>query len=399
MLRVVKRGQIYQIEGYLSRKRVRATLGIRDRQAALLASAKIERALAQGKSSDLWPELAQALPPRSFQQLAALVCYQEKPQAPAHTWQTLRRAFIAHCRQRIARRKLRQSTLDRYIHTLNAFTAFLAERGITKLEEITRPTVEAFKAWRLEKIMARTHSRGGGGLDLDIAVLHRVFSYALEGEMVSRNPVKMEGKPGARPERGAQPFKSEELAKLREHADEDRLMFLLLRHTGLRGGDAVAVSWAEIDLRRKVLRRRTQKRGKPVVIPLHTELLFALQTEHATRNPKPEDPVLLNPSTGRPMARPRLYYRMKALGNRAGVPNVHPHRFRDTLSVDMLLRGSSAYDVAKLLGDTVSTVEVHYSEYVQELQERVRRILESPGGLEDLATLQPQSPSPKRTVH
>jgi predicted transcriptional regulator len=37
-----------------------------------------------------------------------------------------------------------------------------------------------------------------------------------------------------------------------------------------------------------------------------------------------------------------------------------PRRFRDTLAVDLLLRGASPYDAAKLLGDTIETVERHY---------------------------------------
>ena len=61
----------------------------------------------------------------------------------------------------------------------------------------------------------------------------------------------------------------------------------------------------------------------------------------------------------------------------------HPHRFRDTFAVDMLARGASPYDVAKLLGDEIATVEKHYAEFVKELRERVRRMMESnEGGLE-----------------
>jgi hypothetical protein len=37
---------------------------------------------------------------------------------------------------------------------------------------------------------------------------------------------------------------------------------------------------------------------------------------------------------------------------------VHPHRFRDTFAVDMLARGATPYDVAKLLGDEIATVAV-----------------------------------------
>ena len=93
--------------------------------------------------------------------------------------------------------------------------------------------------------------------------------------------------------------------------------------------------------------------------------------------------MLTNPATGRPMTRARLYHRMLALGRRAGVPNARPHRFRDTLAVDMLCRGASPYDVAKMLGDTIETVERHYTPFVKELRDRVRFILETGVGIEE----------------
>ena len=67
------------------------------------------------------------------------------------------------------------------------------------------------------------------------------------------------------------------------------------------------------------------------------------------------------------------------------------NRFRDTLAVDMLSRGASPYDVAKVLGDTIETVEKHYTPFVKELRDRVRTILESDGGLESRATVTPAS--------
>jgi integrase len=103
-----------------------------------------------------------------------------------------------------------------------------------------------------------------------------------------------------------------------------------------------------------MLSRLTHKRGKQVWIPLHPELFFALDAEFVRRHPRPDDHVLLNPDTSKPMSRPRLYERMLALGLRAEVARAHPHRFRDTLAVDMLLKGASPYDVAKTLGDPQS---------------------------------------------
>ena len=85
---------------------------------------------------------------------------------------------------------------------------------------------------------------------------------------------------------------------------------------------------------------------------------------------------------------------MIALGRRANVAGAHPHRFRDTLAVDMLTRGASPYDVAKMLGDTIETVEKHYTPFVKELRERVRSILENGAGLE--SGVRPVSQSPGR---
>jgi len=78
---------------------------------------------------------------------------------------------------------------------------------------------------------------------------------------------------------------------------------------------------------------------------------------------------MLHPGANKPLSPKRVYERVKALGRRAGVGNAHPHRFRDTFAVDMLARGASPYDVAKLLGDTVSTIEKHYAPFVKELRD------------------------------
>jgi integrase len=90
---------------------------------------------------------------------------------------------------------------------------------------------------------------------------------------------------------------------------------------------------------------------------------------------------------------------MLALGRRAGVPSAHPHRFRHTFAVDLLSRGASPYDVAKLLGDTVDTIEKHYAEWVKELRERARRIMESGEGLEITDTQRARQEAAPKRIH
>lgn len=64
------------------------------------------------------------------------------------------------------------------------------------------------------------------------------------------------------------------------------------------------------------------------------------------------------------------------------VAQVHLHRFRDTLTVDLFAKGMNTYDVAKLLGNTVETIERHYASFVRDLRERARRIMETGEGRE-----------------
>ena len=366
------------------RERLRLSLGTANGDAAQLWFGKIERALAEGPTSLLWRELRALLPPETFEKLAAICGH--IPDGPRATWQDLADKFTSWSAQRVALGKLRDSTRGRYLQTVAAFTKFLSERGTSELLDVNRAVIEDFKGWRLKCILAKKFSRGGRSVALDAAILHGVFAYALECELLARNPVRLEGRPSDNAEHGAQPFKAEDLTKLRQAAGADLLAFLLLRWTGLRGSDAVGLRWEEIDWEAREINRLTLKRRKRILLPIHQELLFALEVERDRRKPAPGDRVLINPTTGRALTRPRLYQRMLALGVRAGVASANPHRYRDTFAVDLLARGCSPYDVAKLLGDIVDTVEKHYAPFVKELRERARRIMESGEGLEITGT-------------
>lgn len=388
MITVRKTGTIYRADTVLVGERMRLSLGTRHEDAAHRLANRIARAISEGAESPLWKELEPALPKYTFDRFAASVGYQAKPETPKPKWAELVAAFEADLDQRIATNRIAETTVTRYKRTHADFGTYLSEHRLSLLEDIKKAVVEGFKVWRLARIKEKKFSRGGGGLRLDSAILHQIFSFAVENEMIVKNPVRLDGRPGENPHRGAQPYSTEDLAKLREHAAGDLAAYLLLRWTGLRGSDAVRLGLPEVDFNRKEIEitpRKTQRRGKKVIIPIHTELLFALEAERDRRKPGDPDRVLLNPGTGKPLTRPRLYERMLALGRRAGVPNAHPHRFRDTFAVDLLLRGASPYDVAKLLGDTIETVEKHYTPFVRELRDRVRSIMETGIGLEELA--------------
>jgi hypothetical protein len=241
--------------------RLRGSLGTRSQDAARRLTHKLETALSEGSSSALWPELRSSLPRATLQS------------------------------------------------SLREFEIFLSEKQITLLIDITKPLVEKSKAWRVERIKKRKFSRGATGLALDAAILHRVFAHALQAEMIEKNPVRMEGRPGENPQGGAEPFTSNGLSRLRDQATDDLLAFLASvdRLARLR---AVTLTWREVYFDRKEIERVTQKRRKKVILPIHSELLFVFGAEFERRRPQPPDRVLINPATRKPLTRPRLYHRM-----------------------------------------------------------------------------------------
>jgi integrase len=381
MLTIHKRGRVFWSDGIVQGVRVRRPLGTRNSDAAHRIVGKLERALAEGTDSSLWPELKQFLPEPTYRVFANVAGYKEPIAKPEPTWAELSTAFENELRRRVALDKLQESTAVRYRHTAREFKLFLEERKVSKLQDITKPFVETFKVWRTARIRTRSFSRGATSLALDAAILHRIFAVGVEYEIIGKNPVRMEGRPGDNPERGAQPFSAGQLDKLKQAAGPDLFVFLLLRWTGMRGSDIVGLTWADVHFDRREIERITQKRRKPVIIPIHSELLFALENEYERRQPEPDDQVLPQTRERGRMTRPRLYQRCKAMGRRAGIEDAHPHRFRDTFAVDMLARGATPYDVAKLLGDEIATIEKHYAPFVRELRERVRALMETGEGI------------------
>jgi integrase/recombinase XerC len=248
-----------------------------------------------------------------------------------------------------------------------------------------------FRVDRARTIDKLKQSRGGSSIALDIAVLHRIFAFAVSKRLMNDKPINLrnESKPGKNPKNGARPFTAQEIADLREHAGQDLFTFLLLRWTGLRGSDVVNLRWGNVHLDRGQngeIEILTQKRSKTAMVPLSTELRNALEEiegKHA-----PDDFVLYNPDTQPPFSnRKRLYERMKALGERAKVIRVTPHCFRDTFACDMLARGASIYDVAKMLADTVDTVEKHYASFIPAARDAAQSKMDNGIGIEERAKL------------
>jgi len=398
----------YAVVGSFGSKRVRHALGTDELTVAIRRVEKIKTACAAGPESSLWSELEYALPRRTFNFFAADIGYIRVVNAAPSvkpTWTVLGESFELEMKRLIANKNrgasreegiMAASTSDRYRVTLKHFGTFLREKQIALLDSINSSVVEIFKVEREQKISAMKQSRGGSSIALDIAILHRVFRYAVSKGLMSVNPISLanESKPGKNPKYGARPFTAAELSAMRKEAGTDLFSFIVLRWTGLRASDAINLTWNNIHFDRGVngeIEVLTQKRSKTAIIPLSPELDDALRSAFQKTKLQPQDRVLINPETEEAFtSRARLYERIKALGIRAGVARVHPHCFRDTFICDMLARGTSTYVVAQMVADTTETIEKHYASFVQAARDAAQHQMANGLGIEERARLAEQ---------
>ena len=142
-----------------------------------------------------------------------------------------------------------------------------------------------------------------------------------------------------------------------------RALVVLLRYSGLRISDAVALTGDLVS--EGTLLLYTQKTGKPVRIPLPESVLTALA------DCDEGDGFYFWGRTGTLKSRVTEWQeRLKKVAVIAGIKGRgFAHRCRDTFSVDLLSHGVPIEVVAAILGNSVKVVERHYAPWVQQRQD------------------------------
>lgn len=363
MIRTLKRDELYHVDASLGSVRLRGSLGTKSKTDAALLRNRLEYAVCGGASSTEWVALKTVLPAGTYRRFTKHVGLKVQV---TRTLGELLSIFRTTNQSRTEMKKLASSTEIRYRRVAELFVGWVG--ADTLLEDCNKPLIESYKEQRLKDILLRKNSRDGSSLDLEVAILHMMFAEAVERGWISKNPVVPGRTPGSEPSRGADPFTPEEMQALSENADPHRLDYLLLRWTGLRGSDITSLTWGEVDFKRQVIAKRSQKTGVLATIPLQTELWRALVAEKA---------IAKRLTVSDAGSRQVLYTRIVAMGKRAGVERCIPHSFRDSLAVELLTHGAGIYDVARILGDDVKTIQRHYAPFTPELVDRVRKIMNS----------------------
>lgn len=139
------------------------------------------------------------------------------------------------------------------------------------------------------------------------------------------------------------------------NADRDRAIILLLLDTGIRSHELAALRIHQVDLpnrRVKVFGKGAKERSIPFSARTGQTLWRYLSSRP---NDSAGDPLIIT-QTGARFTRDRLYHLLESIGQRAGVPQSNPHRFRHTFAITYLRNGGDPYSLQIMLGH--STMEM-----------------------------------------
>ena len=129
----------------------------------------------------------------------------------------------------------------------------------------------------------------------------------------------------------------------------------MLVDTGLRATELCELRLRNVDFNNRrliVLGKGSEER----IIPFSAVTSQAIWHYQATRSKDSANDFLFVMPGGRPLDRVGLGKLILRIGERAGVTNAHPHRFRHTFSINFLQNGDNAYALQMMLGH--STMEM-----------------------------------------
>ncbi|MFC2055707.1 tyrosine-type recombinase/integrase [Chloroflexota bacterium] len=137
----------------------------------------------------------------------------------------------------------------------------------------------------------------------------------------------------------------------RPSGKRDRAIVLVLLDTGIRASEIARVELADVNFQTGAILiapfgsgRKTKSR----TVYMGKAARSALWLYVAERNDI--EGVLFRTVRGRPMNRNSIRQMVNSLGERAGVRNAYPHRFRHTFAIQFLRNGGDIFSLQRLLG-------------------------------------------------
>lgn len=229
-------------------------------------------------------------------------------------------------------------TIERYEYIL---------RGLQKSVGVPLKDVTVY---HIRQFLMSEKERGiaPGTIDGKRSIYSSFYGWLHSEGLIRKNPTANLA-PIKQPKEIKHPFTAVEIKQLRDNATNPRdaaLMEFLLA-TGCRVSEVCSVNRTDIDFRQQKL-IVNGKGSKQRTVYLDDVTCMVLQNYLRTR--KDFSPALFIGKGSERLTPGAIRRTLNTVAERAGVTNVHPHRFRRTLATNLIDHGMSIQEVAAILG-------------------------------------------------
>lgn len=242
-----------------------------------------------------------------------------------------------------------ERTIKRYADLLSTFISQLDRR----LHELTAFDIRLYLSMYKEKRKVKNRT-----LDNMRKVLSSFFSWLHDEEFIPRNPCR--AVKSIKYDKVLRlPFSGEELERLKSACTNARDIALIhfLHATGCRVSEVVSVDVSDVDFQNREL-VVYGKGGKERTVYLTQ--VASMYLEEYLKKRKDGSKALFTGKGSNRIQKNGIEAAVKRIGERAGVDNVHPHRFRRTLATELISRGAAIQDVQMILGhEDIRTTQVY----------------------------------------
>lgn len=221
---------------------------------------------------------------------------------------------------------------------------------LTRLHEGTRTPLKKVTVYHIRQYMMAEKERGISMTTIkgNCWVYTGFYSWLHAEGLIPMNPTVNIGTIKAKPEEEP-PFSGEEIQLLKEACKNEQQSALIhfLLATGCRVGEVCSVNRSDIDFQNLCLKVHGKGDKYRTV---YIDNVTAMMLKRYLKTRKDIDPALFIGIRGNRFTPHGIREMLNTIGDRAHVPNVHPHRFRHTFATGLIDRGMEIQEVSALLG-------------------------------------------------
>ena len=241
-------------------------------------------------------------------------------------------------------------------------TIYQYRRSITLLSDFLNKPFPEMKTYDIRFYLATEKERGISERSLENtrANLSAFFQWLTMDEVIEKNPM-LRIKPIKYDDEIKEAFSDVEIDKLRTAciSDKERALIEFLLSTGVRVTELCEMNVTDIDMRNLTVHVRHGKGGKErfsYTTAVAAEWLnrYLLNRQELTSN------YLFCNANHERIRSGGIRFILNRIAKRAGVSNVHPHRFRRTFATGLANRGMDTREIQKLLGHSNINTTLEY---------------------------------------